>query len=86
MHAPVPGITREISRPVTIDGITFPKFSRLSVSIYALHHNPHVWGEDHMVKTLNFCVFEFDINLHCNTDLRIKCVCHCMLKFIMNFF
>ena len=50
MHTPVPGISRELSKPVTIDGITFPKYSRFSISIYALHHNPHVWGEDHMVR------------------------------------
>ena len=50
LHSPVPFITRELSRLLTVDGVTFPKYTMLGIHIYALHHNPHVWGHDHMVN------------------------------------
>ena len=59
LHSPVPGISREISKPVTVGGVTFPKYTKLSVNIYALHHNPHVWGNDHMVGCLILVIGAF---------------------------
>ena len=49
MHAPVPGFGRELTRDLTIGGVTLPKHTRIGISVYCVHHNPHVWGEDHMV-------------------------------------
>ncbi len=51
VHSPVPGIGRELSQPLTIGGVLFPKHTQFVVHIFSLHHNPHVWGEDHMVRT-----------------------------------
>ena len=50
MHAPVPGITRELAREVTIGGVDLPRCTHVFVAINALHHNWHVWGDDHMVS------------------------------------
>ena len=49
LHAPVPCNAKEISKPVTVDGVTFPNYTKFSVSINSLHHNPHVWSEDLIV-------------------------------------
>ena len=50
MHAPVPGFTRELSRELSIGGIELPRCTRVNISVYSLHHNSHVWGDDHMVR------------------------------------
>ncbi len=49
MHAPVPMFGRELTRDLTIGGVTLPKDARINVNTYCVHHNPHVWGADHMV-------------------------------------
>ncbi|XP_053432135.1 cytochrome P450 4A11 isoform X2 [Nycticebus coucang] len=44
LYPPVPGIARELSKPVTFhDGRSLPKGIIVSLSIYGLHHNPNVW-------------------------------------------
>ncbi|OBS71983.1 hypothetical protein A6R68_13440, partial [Neotoma lepida] len=44
LYPPVPGIAREISKPITFpDGRSLPKGVSVTLSIYALHHNPKVW-------------------------------------------
>ena len=52
LWSPVPTIARQISRPLTIDGITLPPHTFFNINILALHHNPEVWGEDHDVSTI----------------------------------
>ena len=49
LHSPVPSISRDLSQDMTIGGITLKRYTRVNVQIYAVHHNPYVWGEDHMV-------------------------------------
>ncbi|XP_054546835.1 cytochrome P450 4A11-like isoform X2 [Talpa occidentalis] len=44
LYPPVPGISRELSKPVTFpDGRSLPEGITVSLSIYGLHHNPNVW-------------------------------------------
>ncbi|KAM8789524.1 cytochrome P450 4A11 [Rhynchonycteris naso] len=44
LYPPVPGVGRELSKPITFpDGRSLPKGVIVSLSIYALHHNPKVW-------------------------------------------
>jgi cytochrome P450 len=48
LHSPVPGIMRVNLSPVEIENHVIPAESIIAISIYSLHHNPAVWGEDHM--------------------------------------
>ncbi|XP_038070122.1 cytochrome P450 4F22-like isoform X1 [Patiria miniata] len=43
-----PLVSRVLTAPYTIDGVTLPVGTMLGISIHQLHHNPSVWGEDHM--------------------------------------
>uniref|UniRef100_A0A8C2M1D4 Cytochrome P450 4A10 n=1 Tax=Cricetulus griseus TaxID=10029 RepID=A0A8C2M1D4_CRIGR len=44
LYPPVPAIVRELITPVTFpDGRSLPKGVSVTLSIYALHHNPKVW-------------------------------------------
>ncbi|XP_077636774.1 cytochrome P450 4A11-like [Crocuta crocuta] len=44
LYPPVPNISRELSKPITFpDGRSLPKGFLVTLSIYALHHNPKVW-------------------------------------------
>ncbi|XP_006163836.1 cytochrome P450 4A11 [Tupaia chinensis] len=44
LYPPVPVITRDLSKPITFpDGRSLPKGISVSLSFYALHHNPKVW-------------------------------------------
>ncbi|ELU04870.1 hypothetical protein CAPTEDRAFT_181976 [Capitella teleta] len=45
LHCPVPFIERELTKELTIDGVTLPKGSVVDIQIYNLHHNPTVWEE-----------------------------------------
>ena len=49
LHCPIPFIQRETTSEITVDGITLPPKSIVSVQIYNVHHNPIVW-EDPMVS------------------------------------
>uniref|UniRef100_A0A8W8JT52 Cytochrome P450 n=2 Tax=Magallana gigas TaxID=29159 RepID=A0A8W8JT52_MAGGI len=48
LHSPVPSILRENQAPLTIDNHVIPAGSCVAISIYCLHHNPAVWGQNHM--------------------------------------
>ena len=48
MHSPVPGISRVNSQPIKVDEYSIPQGSVIIINLFALHHNPAVWGEDHM--------------------------------------
>ncbi|XP_056019487.1 ultra-long-chain fatty acid omega-hydroxylase-like [Ostrea edulis] len=48
LHSPVPAISRINSQPIQVDGSEIPKGSIMLLLLYSLHHNPKVWGEDHM--------------------------------------
>ncbi|XP_019060962.1 cytochrome P450 4A6 isoform X2 [Fukomys damarensis] len=44
LYPPVPSVVRELSKPITFpDGHFLPKGFVITLSIYALHHNPKVW-------------------------------------------
>jgi cytochrome P450 len=47
VYPPVPNVlTRLLSCDDIVDGYKIPKGQRLEVSIYTIHHNKQVWGED----------------------------------------
>ena len=48
LHSPVPGILRQNLDPIIIDNHVIPARSNIHISLYCLHHNPLVWGADHM--------------------------------------
>ena len=54
MHSPVPFVGRETVEPITVDGIVLPPGANIDINIYALHHNPYVWGEGHRVGCLAY--------------------------------
>ncbi|XP_004639220.1 cytochrome P450 4A10-like [Octodon degus] len=44
IYPPVPAVVRELRKPVTFpDGNSVPKGISITLSFYALHHNPKVW-------------------------------------------
>ena len=48
LHPPVHFTSRELTKPMTIDGTVIPPGTVIDSSIYLIHHNPVVWGKDHM--------------------------------------
>jgi len=48
LYPPVPIIARELNEDVDIMGCTVARGTYVGLHIYGLHHNVHVWGEDHM--------------------------------------
>uniref|UniRef100_A0A673U7K9 Cytochrome P450 family 4 subfamily A member 11 n=1 Tax=Suricata suricatta TaxID=37032 RepID=A0A673U7K9_SURSU len=55
LYPPVPSISRELSKPITFpDGRFLPKGFLVSLSIYALHHNPKVWPNPEVFDPLRF--------------------------------
>ena len=55
--AKLPEPTRELSRELSIGGIDLPRCTRVNISVYALRHNSHVWGDDHMVRLFKLWKF-----------------------------
>ena len=53
LYCPVPLISRELTRDMDIDGHKVLAGTTVNIPIWALHHNPTVWGEDHMVSVDN---------------------------------
>ena len=41
----VPVIERELSRPLTIDGVEFPKYTMVTIYFLCLNFNEEVWPE-----------------------------------------
>ncbi|KAK6965975.1 calmodulin-beta [Biomphalaria glabrata] len=54
LNATVPVIERKLAEDCVIQGYTLPAGSRVSIQIYALHHNPHVWEEPFEYKPERF--------------------------------
>jgi len=48
MYPPVPIVSRQLEEEIDILGCPVPAGTNVGLHIYALHHNVHVWGEDHM--------------------------------------
>ena len=46
---PVPFIGRELENNMEIEGVTLLPGTFVDINIWAVHHNEHVWGKDHMV-------------------------------------
>ena len=48
LHSPVPAISRRLTKPMTIEGVTLLPGTSVVMSLALLHHNTAVWGEDAM--------------------------------------
>lgn len=48
LHCPVPFVARNNTVPLSIEGHTIPPGTFVVANIWCLHHNPAVWGPDHM--------------------------------------
>ena len=47
---------RTLLQPLTVEGTVIPAKSSVMVDFYQLHHNPDVWGDDHMdYRPERFC-------------------------------
>lgn len=49
MYPPVPNISRELSKPMMFMDRELPPGTIIDINILNLHHNPVVWGKDHLV-------------------------------------
>ncbi|KAM6172035.1 cytochrome P450 4A6-like isoform 1-T1 [Erethizon dorsatum] len=57
LYPPVPNVSRDLSQPVTFpDGCSLPKGITVSLSIYALHHNPKVWPNPEVYDPSRFAL------------------------------
>lgn len=48
MYSPVPAISRMLTKPTVLDGITFPEGVQIGVNMMGINHHPDVW-QDHNV-------------------------------------
>nr|XP_004672229.2 cytochrome P450 4A11-like [Jaculus jaculus] len=55
LYPPIPAIVKELSKPVIFpDGRSLPKGIIVSLSFYALHHNPKVWPNPEVFDPFRF--------------------------------
>ncbi|CAH1799266.1 unnamed protein product [Owenia fusiformis] len=48
LHSPVPFIGRITDKEIVLEGRKIPPGIRIDMNLYMVHHNPNVWGDDHM--------------------------------------
>ena len=48
LHPPVPSVSRELTSPLFIGEHEIPPGTVVYINIFNLHHNTHIWGENHM--------------------------------------
>ncbi|XP_053248514.1 cytochrome P450 4B1-like [Podarcis raffonei] len=55
LYPPVPGVSRELSKPITFfDGRTLPEGTWVAISIHLIHKNPSVWKDPEVFDPLRF--------------------------------
>ncbi|XP_015668037.1 cytochrome P450 4B1 [Protobothrops mucrosquamatus] len=55
LYSPVPGVSRELTKPVTFfDGKTLPEGTWTVISIHLIHKNPSIWHNPEMFDPLRF--------------------------------
>ncbi|XP_070601921.1 cytochrome P450 4B1-like [Erythrolamprus reginae] len=55
LYSPVPGVSRELTKPITFfDGKTLPEGTWVVISIHLIHKNPNVWPNPEMFDPLRF--------------------------------
>ncbi|XP_053105522.1 cytochrome P450 4B1-like isoform X2 [Hemicordylus capensis] len=55
LYPPVPGVSRQISKPVTFfDGRTLPEESWVALSIFLINKNPSIWNDPEVFDPLRF--------------------------------
>lgn len=45
LHSPVPSVGRQLTEPLTLEGITFPQGTFCFLNLISIHHNPTVWED-----------------------------------------
>ena len=48
LYTPVPAVARRLTKPLEMEGVELLPDTNVVIGFYAMHHNPLVWGEDHM--------------------------------------
>ena len=48
LYTVVPVVNRMLTKPMVIEGIEVLPGTAVYINLYGMHHNPLVWGEDHM--------------------------------------
>ncbi|XP_032074347.1 cytochrome P450 4B1-like isoform X3 [Thamnophis elegans] len=55
LYSPVPGVSRELTKPVTFfDGKTLPEGAWVVISIHLIHKNPSIWPNPEVFDPLRF--------------------------------
>ncbi|XP_034270919.1 cytochrome P450 4B1-like isoform X1 [Pantherophis guttatus] len=55
LYSPVPGVSRELTKPVTFfDGKTLPEGTWVVISIHLMHKNPSIWHNPEVFDPLRF--------------------------------
>ena len=67
LHSPVPFISRQLDKPMDLEGVHLKENTIIDINIYALHHNPQVWGDNHMVN------MGHDIEYSCGIGVLHNC-------------
>ena len=57
LYPPVPSVTRQLSTSRQIDGQWFPEGTPVSIHVYVLHHNPHVWENPEVCSKVKIIMF-----------------------------
>ena len=48
LHTTVPNMSRQLTKPLTLEGQELLPGTSIWINMYLLHHNFSVWGDDHM--------------------------------------
>jgi len=65
LHPPVPIIGREITEDLEVmPGKVIPSGTFVAINIWSIHHNTHVWGDDHMEYKPDRFLHENMKNMH----------------------
>ncbi|KAL7985113.1 hypothetical protein Chor_003683 [Crotalus horridus] len=79
LYSPVPGVSRELTKPVTFfDGKTLPEGTWTTISIHLIHKNPSIWHNPEGAKDPSFSLQQFQIQIGRNLLENLKSNCpHC---------
>lgn len=50
VHNPVWSANRCMEKEVIVDGVHLPAGITVEIMLHSHHHNPDIWGDDHMVS------------------------------------
>jgi cytochrome P450 family 4 subfamily B polypeptide 1 len=54
LYPPVPGVSRQTSEDITLEGYFIPKGTTIGINIFGIHRNPRVWDNPEEYNPLRF--------------------------------